>query len=399
LVVAHSQNHENHSGHPDSLHIRIVPLFRDFTETGGLAAVTEKISGITVVPEPSRTHLNQRQLQDYRNHRRDLIKWMLTLGKNPSEAKGYAHDTVTRRSHDIDAFYRWIWTEHGTYTLNITPEYGNDYLEELAFSDYSDSHKANTLKSLKMLYRWRDTDWDPSFSFTSESSHKQTTAYLTRQERQRIREAVLEYETVPTPQHLSSSERDRWEKLLAQRLRKPQHDITRSDFKQMNGFKFPSIIYTTLDAGLRPKEVGRATTSWVDTQNNVLRIPREDATKGDDGWVVPITQRTSDMLAQWLDERACKEKYEETSKLWLTREAEPFSTDTLNYHAKKLFRDIGLDVDARDLTYYALRHSTGTYMTREEDLVAAADQLRRNTLPTEYDQAPVDDRRDALDGM
>lgn len=105
------------------------------------------------------------------------------------------------------------------------------------------------------------------------------------------------------------------------------------------------------------------------------------------------------MFAQWLDERACKDKYEGTSKLWLTRESEPFSTDTLNYHAKKLFRDIGLDVDARDLTYYALRHSTGTYMTREEDLVAAADQLRRNTLPTEYDQAPVDDRRDALDGM
>jgi len=44
------------------------------------------------------------------------------------------------------------------------------------------------------------------------------------------------------------------------------------------------------------------------------------------------------------------------------------------------------------------RHSTATYMAREEDLAAAQAQLRHKSPQTtmRYDQAPVEDRRDAL---
>jgi len=39
--------------------------------------------------------------------------------------------------------------------------------------------------------------------------------------------------------------------------------------------KFTSIIWTALDAALRPVEVGRAKTSWVDLDNEILYITRE----------------------------------------------------------------------------------------------------------------------------
>jgi site-specific recombinase XerD len=55
----------------------------------------------------------------------------------------------------------------------------------------------------------------------------------------------------------------------------------------------------------------------------------------------------------------------------------------------------------RDISWYAIRHSTGTYMAREEGLAAAQSQLRHHNIETtaKYDQAPVEDRRDALDNM
>lgn len=53
------------------------------------------------------------------------------------------------------------------------------------------------------------------------------------------------------------------------------------------------------------------------------------------------------------------------------------------------------------MSWYTIRHSIGTYMTREEDLAAAKAQLRHKIPKTtmRYDQAPVEDRRDALNRM
>jgi integrase len=53
------------------------------------------------------------------------------------------------------------------------------------------------------------------------------------------------------------------------------------------------------------------------------------------------------------------------------------------------------------MSWYSIRHSVGTWMTREEDLAAAQAQLRHKRPETtmKYDSAPPDDRRDALDRM
>jgi integrase len=53
------------------------------------------------------------------------------------------------------------------------------------------------------------------------------------------------------------------------------------------------------------------------------------------------------------------------------------------------------------MSWYSIRHSVGTYMTREEDLAAAQAQLRHKSETTtmKYDQTPPEDRKDALDRM
>ncbi|QSG02844.1 XerD/XerC family integrase [Natranaeroarchaeum sulfidigenes] len=53
------------------------------------------------------------------------------------------------------------------------------------------------------------------------------------------------------------------------------------------------------------------------------------------------------------------------------------------------------------MSWYSIRHSVGTYMAREEGLAAAQTQLRHRSPETtmKYDQAPVEDRKNALDRM
>ena len=48
----------------------------------------EKLHGAVLIPAPSEAELNQRQFYAYRDHRRDLIRWMhdsATRGSNVTE--------------------------------------------------------------------------------------------------------------------------------------------------------------------------------------------------------------------------------------------------------------------------------------------------------------------------
>lgn len=117
------------------------------TETG-----SEKVEGIVVVPEQTEQWLNQRQLEDYRSHRVQLIRWMLHLGKNPEKAEGYAFDTVRQRCYKIDRFYRWIWDQEDGYTLSISVEHADQYSKEFAYEETSQTHRAGVQKATKSTY-------------------------------------------------------------------------------------------------------------------------------------------------------------------------------------------------------------------------------------------------------
>lgn len=243
----------------------------------------EQIDGIVVIPEKSEKRLNQRQLIDYRDHRERLIRWLLNLGKDPEKAEGYAWDTCRQRSYKIDQFYRWIW-EEGGYTLKATPTHAEEYSKMLAYEEYSSTHKAAMQKAIKSLFKFqnfngKDVEWEPTIQFSNNSGTHSARDFLTREERRKIKEAVLEYGSIPHYDSVSPQERDQWKQYLAQRFEKPKSEVTRKDWDRANGWKYPSLIWVSLDAGLRPKEVGRATVEWLDLENGMLRIPKEDSTK------------------------------------------------------------------------------------------------------------------------
>lgn len=61
--------------------------------------------------------------------------------------------------------------------------------------------------------------------------------FLTIEERKKIREAALEYGSVPAYNGLTPEGRDKWKAHLAQRFDKLKSDISKSDWNRANGWK------------------------------------------------------------------------------------------------------------------------------------------------------------------
>lgn len=360
---------------------------------------------VTVVTQPAEDFLNQKQLFDYRSEREECLSWLLAFGKAPKNGEGYAVGTVKPRAYRMDQFYRWLWECTGGYTAQLDPEHADTWMRHLAQEDYSSTHKTNCQKAVKMLFKWWSHErggaaWDPEITF-SQTDRSRPPDYLTREERRLIRDAALEYGSIPEYSNLTPKERDRWKQYLAQRFEKEKAAITPEDWQAANSWKIPSLTWCSLDAGLRPIEVERASVGWVDTANSVLRIPRSDSAKSRENWIVSLGTRTSKGLARWLDERAQHSEYEGTDALWLTRENNRYTSQSLRYLLHRLCEIAEIETEHRRMSWYAIRHSVGTYLTREEDLAATQTQLRHKSPETtmKYDQAPPEDRRDALDRM
>lgn len=358
----------------------------------------ETIQGIHICPAQTAQRLTKRERIDYRGHRRDLLQWMLTRGKDPDALDGYALTTVDNRARYQDAFYRWVWDERG-YTTQVTADDCDGYIQQLLLEDHSRSYVENNAKTLQMLSRWHSSlEWEAEFTFSGSQGPHTPRDYLTREERRAVREAALQLGTVPHYNAVTPEERREWKIHLARRYDKPMNEVGPEDFERANGHKIPSLVWASLDAGLRPIEVTRARTDWVDVSNAVLRIPAEQSSKNTEHWRVSLKTETAEYLAAWLEERELYEKYEDTDRLWLTRHNNPYQSHGLSYVMDQLCDDAGID---RDLSWYAIRHSVGTYMTREEGLAAAQVQLRHQSAQTtmKYDNTPLEDRRDALDRM
>lgn len=363
-----------------------------------------RLDELPVVTGPAEEYLNPRQLRDYRSQRKDCFDWLLTFGKDPDNVEGYAFSTVKNRGYRMDLFYRWVWQEEGGYTSNVMPNHADGWMHHLARQDKSNTHKSNCQKAVKMLLKWRHhqhgvSKWESDFTFSEDSS--QPRDYLTLAERRAVREAALEYGSVPSYGTLTPSERDRWKQYLSQRFEIPKSDVTPEHWDRANGWKVPSLVAASLDAGLRPIEVERSVTSWVDVDNGVLRIPREESSKNEDNWIVGLRDDTADLLSRWLSERRNYSMYDNTEAIWLTREGNTYSSSSLRYLLHQLCEIADIRTENRKMSWYSIRHSVGTYMTREEDLAATKSQLRHKSEQTsmKYDQTPPEDRKDALNRM
>lgn len=367
--------------------------------------MTEKIKGMSLIPDGTESDLNQRQLEDYRSHRRKFLIWCLTQGKQPETNTGYSEGTMKVRHYRVNSFYRWVWENRG-YTTTITHDDADEFLRELAISDYEASTKAHFYKSLMTLFKWRkyeygDSEWDPVLSFTASGGSSSSRDYLTKEERVKIREASLEYGSIPNYNSCSPTERDRYKGHLARQFDVPKEDIGLDHWERANGWRIPSLVFTSLDTGLRPIEVERATTSWVDTDACVLRIPKEESAKGNDPWNPVISARTAEMLDRWLEQRTSIPMYDNTDSLWLTTKGNPYNSRSLSYLIDRLCDVADIPTQNRQVTWYSIRRGLATGLIDEADLSTAKDQLRHKNIETtaRYDQSPPERRRDALDKL
>ncbi|ELZ47893.1 site-specific recombinase xerd [Halorubrum coriense DSM 10284] len=322
---------------------------------------------LKIVPETNREELNEKQLVDYVGYRRRWIKWLREQGKHPQKREGYSDYTVYETAYKSARFDRWVWADEDRYTIPPTGEHASEYIDDdVVYRDVSNSTKGKIEEALTRYMRWvaqtsHVAEWEHDQLFSSGGGDAPRD-YLTRRERRLVREQAL---------------------------------------AEDDGWKIASIVCVSLDAGLRPVEVGRARTEWVDIVNRVLRIPREDSSKNADNWRVSITSRTATALENWLEEREDIDKYADTDALWLTRESTTYNSRALARLLRRLFDEADIEAGGRDVTWLAIRHSTGTYMTQERDLAATQAQLRHQSAQTtlKYDQVPPEQRRDALDKM
>lgn len=362
-------------------------------------------SDIPLVHEVEKPYLNRLQEQDYRDHRERVLTWLWTQGKTPQEGEGYSEAVVKNTAYRLSKIYRWEWDQRG-YTSDIGRDVADEYVAHLADLDHGKENKSQYVKALKRLMKWREHElgedtWEPEVSYSPGRTEYAPQDYLSREERRAIREAAMQLGTTPSYSNVSPEERSRVNRYLAQRFEKPINEVSDSDWERANSWKIPSLVWASLDAGLRPIEVERSVVSWVDTGNAVLRIPKQQSSKNRENWTVSLRQQTAKALERWFQERQTKPKYDGRSEIWLTRRENSYGSESLSRLMDRLAEEAGIDTTNRQMTWYSIRHSTGTYMVDEAGYEAARQQLRHKDERTtmRYDAAPVDERRDALDRM
>lgn len=208
----------------------------------------------------------------------------------------------------------------------------------------------------------------------------------------------MSYGSVPHYNSVSPAERERWKTYLAQRLEKPKEAVTQRDWMRANSFKYPSLMHTALDAGLRPCEIERANVQWVDTDNEVLRIPREESSKNRENWIIALKSETAQLLKQWKEERSTRSRYDGRDALWLTKYGNRYDKDSFREVFRTIAAEAGLDLENRDISPYSIRHSTATFIAEEEGLAVAAQQCRHKSKRTtqKYEHSSVSRQSDAV---
>lgn len=94
-----------------------------------------------LVPEAARDMLTEKEAFDYEQNRKEFARWLLIEGKDPEEIKGYSTETAKRTMYRVGYFERFVWDSEDEYVPFPTPQHAHDYIEALAYSDYTNSHK------------------------------------------------------------------------------------------------------------------------------------------------------------------------------------------------------------------------------------------------------------------
>jgi len=336
--------------------------------------------------EKALADLHGRAETDYEAWKRDFLNWLYHEGKKPDRGEGFAAGTIRKTSYHTGQILRWLWGERG-YTTELGPDDADKLMRELGrHSTYADSNLNNIVKTIKRLFSYynhekgKNIDWECNYELSEPKVTNRD--YFTKDEFRPLYEAALNHGAVKHYNNCTRKERDLLKAHLAQRFEKPKEAVTPDDFERANSFKIPSLIATSLDMGLRPIEVTRATTDWVNLDNAALEIPADESSKNTDNWECVLSNNAVRSLRKWLDERASYEKYDATDALWLNKKGNPYKSQSLNYLLGNLIEEAGIEPAGRNLTFYSIRHGVATIWADEEDIQDAREQLRHEQIET-----------------
>lgn len=345
-------------------------------------------------------------VDDYRDFKHELLSWLAHYGKHPEKREGLADSTLESTHYKLETAFRWLWQHENQYTTTFTPDHADKFIRVLNQSkgmiDSTVLHHAKDIKRLFKFYnhaRGKDYEWDVEIEL-SQSNGGDERDYLRRSAFEPLYQAALEYSSVKNYHSVTPEERDRLKTFVSQRLGIPKEKVGPEEFKEANSWKYPSIIATTLDTGLRPIEVGRAKVSWVNLQDEELNIPKDESTKNDAIWNCSLKSRTAKTLERWLDERASLTKYDDRDELWLTQKGTQYGSKSCNALLRRIIESGDVPIpDHKDVTYYQIRHGTATYWANHVGPHHAREQLRHSSLNTtmKYLHSDAETRNSAVE--
>ncbi|ELY95119.1 XerC/D-like integrase [Natrialba hulunbeirensis JCM 10989] len=362
-----------------------------------------------IVSELTREVIGPRKLIILREDLKRFETFMIQGGKAPNQS-GLADSTVNNYLSRIDQIYRAGWAVIGKKQVPLTPDIADQVEASLAEDQfkksngesYSPSSKRKFQNTLKKYFEYRAENggrkWEPEYDF--EETASRTRDYFKRDERSELRDASISHDQLPHYSSVSPEERARTKRYLAQKTGVPKKDITREIWNEhRESLKIPSLVFTSLDAALRPIEVNQSTEDWLRLDTQELHIPKENSSKGRENWHVSLSSKTAQINREWMQQRDCKPKYDGRDEIWLNRQGNPYCSKTLCDLLNTLLEQTDIDTSNRDLSWYSIRHSTGTYMTEVGDMAQASEQLRHDSFQTtkRYYHSSVEERSNTLE--
>lgn len=353
---------------------------------------------------------------------RDLVAyydWMRREGKvskkqNSERRKPLAKGTVDNYHYHIDRAFRLVIDRldpadktHLTHDQAdlIVKWLDENEIRKRSGEPFSASTKRKMVNALQKYFEWRclsgeaDKKWESNIEFSDDQYEK--TDRLSFTERAMIREAATEHHALPGYYDVDDERRDEINATVAQRLGKPKDELEPMDWERADvSNKIGSLVNVGLDVGITPIEVEEAREDWYDPKKNELTIPEEYASKDRSTSTQPLTESTGRLLRAWLHERRHYEEYDETDRIWLNNEGNPYNSSNLCYLVRRLCDEVGIDHENRKIVWYSLRHNLGQTVREVADLAEASEHLRHSGLEITHDlysEASVEKRRHTLE--
>lgn len=342
--------------------------------------------------------------------------WLRDCGENPSRNKSMSPSGAQNYHARIDQLYRFVLDFDDLQTeRRLTHEQADELIWRLDQDEiltqsgdaYSESSKRKFANALQKYFEWlHDEDltaerWEPNVVFTD--GEPESADSLSFEERHEIREAALEYSSLPAYYETPAAERDRLNAVVAQRLGKPKDAVTKRDWKAADtSAKVGSLVAVTLETGMIPIEIQHASVDWYNPRKQVFVIPKEFAAKSRPTTELPLTDATAEVFSEWLRERRHLAAYDETTRNWLNQRGNPYTSGNLCYLVRQLCRDAGIHIEDRKIVWYSLRYNLGHTFEEIGDISATKDQLRNQYLETTkniYGETATEKRRYTLEAI